>query len=299
MATRGLDQEIDRLYQLPLQEFTASRNALARNAGKDGAGIRGLAKPPLVPWAVNQVYWRQRDVYDALVEAATDMRAAHSAVLSGRRGDLRAAGKAHEEAIEAALKAALSILEDAGQPATEATRQSIATTLRALPAADPPGRLTRALQPGGFETLAGIPIRKAPPTRAQQTTPHTGNAASKEATPAGKNRTAAQVREIARAKETVASTERAVRLAEHAARREEFEAARAAREAARAARDVDVARDAVTAAESALAEAERGAAAALRTQQGAERRAREADEALASARSRADAARRKLDDLSR
>ena len=38
--------QIDRLYQLPLDEFTAARNALAKEAGAAGAQIRTLQKPP-------------------------------------------------------------------------------------------------------------------------------------------------------------------------------------------------------------------------------------------------------------
>ncbi|MEP6594233.1 MAG: hypothetical protein ABJC51_11100, partial [Acidobacteriota bacterium] len=63
MAPRRLDAEIDRLYQLPPEEFTAARNALAKSAGTEAAAIRQLAKPPLAAWAVNQVYWQQRDLY--------------------------------------------------------------------------------------------------------------------------------------------------------------------------------------------------------------------------------------------
>ena len=50
-----LDVEIDRLYQLPLDEFTDARNALAKAAGKNGAKVRGLRKPPVAAWAINQV----------------------------------------------------------------------------------------------------------------------------------------------------------------------------------------------------------------------------------------------------
>ena len=50
------------------------------------------------------------------------------------------------------------MLQEGGHPATDATRQAILTTLRALPSDEPAGRLTRALQPGGFEMLAGLSI---------------------------------------------------------------------------------------------------------------------------------------------
>ena len=134
-----------RLYQLPLDEFTAARNALAKASGAAAAEIRALQKPPVAAWAINQVYWRGRPAFHALTAAAAALRAAHTAVVTGKKADLRAAGKAHEDALEAVVKLAIAILRDAGQPATDATRQAIATTLRALPAStDPPGRLTQS-----------------------------------------------------------------------------------------------------------------------------------------------------------
>jgi hypothetical protein len=158
VSSRRVETEIDRLYQLPPADFTAARNALAKEAGADGAGIRALAKPPLAAWAVNQVYWKRRDVYDALIAASNDLRKLHKAVLSGRHADIREAGRTHDAAVDAALKAAIAILRDDGHPATDATRQAIVTTLRALPSDESPGRLTRTLQPGGFEMLAGLSI---------------------------------------------------------------------------------------------------------------------------------------------
>jgi hypothetical protein len=149
MPATSLEPEVDKLYQLPLEEFTAARNALAKDAGADRHEIRSLQKPPVPAWAVNQLYWKRRPVYDALIEAASTLRTAHKAVLSGKRTDLRAAGKEHEDAIENALKAALALLIESGNPATDATKQAIATTLRGLPSEEPPGRLTRTLQPGG------------------------------------------------------------------------------------------------------------------------------------------------------
>lgn len=277
-----LDAEIAALYQLPLADFTAARNALAKQAGAKAAEVRALAKPPVAAWAVNQLFWKQRDSYDALAGAASDLRAAHAAVLGGKRGDVRSAGKSHEEAIEAALKATLAILRDAGQPVTDATRQAIATTLRALPGPEPPGQLTRTLQPGGFEMLAGLPLRSkvglpgivakapAPAPPAPKAAPERLDAAAQR-----------------RAKEAAAEAEREARLAEHAFRREEFEAARAAREAEKAAKSVAAARDAVKEAEEVLEEAERVAKGAAEAKEGAEQRARDAHDALSAARERA------------
>src|SRR5262249_56938019 len=81
-------------------------------------------------------------------------------VLAGKAGDVRALTAAHNDAVEAALKTTLDLLAGAGHPQTDSTRQAIVTTLRALPSDEPPGRLTRALQPAGFEALAGLSIAR-------------------------------------------------------------------------------------------------------------------------------------------
>jgi hypothetical protein len=296
MPAARLEDEIARLYQLPLSDFTAARNMLAKRAGARAAEIKSLAKPPLPAWAVNQVFWQDRATYDRLLEAAADVRAAHAAVLAGKRTDVRASGRAHEEAIEAALKSALAIVREAGHPATDATRQAIATTLRALPGDEPPGRLSHTLQPGGFEVLAGLPVKSAPERgagaargkaagpNAPAPEPQKKPAKSREAPADTRDRERERERE--RTKEARATAEREVRLAEHTARREEFEAARAAREADKATRAVTEARRAVEDAEAALAEAEQAARAAREAKEAADARTGEADAALQAARDR-------------
>ncbi len=52
------DSKIDALYQLPLEQFTEKRNALAKElSGTAGKQVKFLAKPPAPIWAVNQLYW--------------------------------------------------------------------------------------------------------------------------------------------------------------------------------------------------------------------------------------------------
>jgi hypothetical protein len=291
MAARKTDADIDRLYQLPLDEFTSARNALAKEAGADGAEIRRLQKPPLPAWAVNQVYWRDREVYERLIETAEGVHRAHSAVLAGRQGDLRATGKAHEQALEAALKSALGILEEAGHPASDATRHAVHTTLRSLPGPDPPGRLTGTLQPSGFEQLAGIPVRGKPQEKPHAAKPEAAPAAAPAARQKDREKPASvDPRELRRAKDAAAAASRTLKEAEHKARREEFEAARAARDAEKAVRAVEQAREAVAGAERALAEAEREAVAAAKSRDSIERASREAADALEAAREKNDAA---------
>lgn len=292
----GIDAEIERLYQGPLEDFTATRNALAKQAGKRGGEIRALDKPSVAAWAVNQLYWHRRPVYDALVEAAQDLRRAHAAVLAGRTGDVRGAGKAHDERVGPALDAALQLLSESGHPVTDATRQAIATTLRALPGDEPPGRLTRTLQPGGFEALAGLSIRgaKAPAIPKPTATPRAAPERGKRA-----NESARDTKALARARDALAAASRALKLAEHGAQREEFERVRAARDADKAVKSTAAARTALEEAEEALRSAEATATAATRKKEAAERRAQQAQETVEGARATVAEAQSDLDALSK
>ena len=160
------DEEIDRLYQLPLDEFTPARNALAKARGGKDPAVKTLQKPSVPAWAVNQLYWRERAVYDRLVKAAERLRDAHRKVLAGKAADLREAESEHREAVRGALDRARAVLGDGGQAATQATMIAIGETLEALPSDDPPGRLTRPLKPLGFEALSGVSARPAGAPRA-------------------------------------------------------------------------------------------------------------------------------------
>jgi hypothetical protein len=171
MARRSNDQQTDRLYQLPLSEFTPARNALAKELGGEaGKQVRTLPKPSTSAWAVNQLYWRDRGTYDALVTASEKLRAAHRAVLGGRKADLRAADAEHREALKAALTSTLRLLGESDQNVSSAAQTEIARTLESLPVAQPAGRLSKPLQPGGFEALQGMPVRgqKAPAPAARE-----------------------------------------------------------------------------------------------------------------------------------
>ena len=276
-----LDGELDRLFQLPLNEFTTARNALAKGAGAEGAAIKALPKPPVAAWAINQLFFKDRDRYEALVAAATELRRTHKAVLEGKAADLRTAGREHDVAIEAALKSTVALMKEAGQPVTDATRQAILNTLRALPADEAPGRLTRTLSPGGFEMLAGITVKPGAKAPARLTAVP---AAARGPATAGRTADAKADRDAARSRERRAALERAVRDADQRARQAEFEAARAAREVSKADDRVERARKAVEEAQAELESAEASAATAAKARETADRRARDARSALDKAR---------------
>lgn len=285
MGSRALETEIDELYRLPLEEFTPARNALAKGAGAEASRIRSLTKPPIAAWAVNQLYWQHGDVWNNLIAAADNARKAHRAVLAGRGGDVRAAGKVHEEAVENALKTTLALLASARHPATDATRHAIGTTLRALPAEEPPGRLTSALQPAGFAMLSGFQVA-AGPARASKPAPEPPAAKAAGSAPASK----VNAKALTRAKHQAAATAQALRDAENAARREEFEKVRTEREEKRAAEAVEKAREAVARADAELEQAETAAKKAIELRRAAAKRAVAAQNAVSEARDLAQSA---------
>jgi hypothetical protein len=155
MATPELDTQIDRLYQLPLDEFTAARNALAKDLKRPT--IKDLEKPNIAAWAVNQLYWKEHSAYEQLTQAAERLRAEHHKLLTGKVANIREVETAHRDAIRAAADKIKSLLKDGGHAGTEATLAAVQETLEALPSDDHPGRLSRPLKRAGFEALAGIP----------------------------------------------------------------------------------------------------------------------------------------------
>lgn len=160
----GLDTAIDELYQKPLDQFTAARNALAKTlSGADAAAVRQLAKPTAVAWAVNQLHWRARSVFERLRQSGEKVRAAQIAALKGKGADVRAAAETHRRAVADAAQHAAQLAAGAG---SRPDADELARTLEALSLAkelpEPAGRLTRALQPAGFEALAGVTPAAAP-----------------------------------------------------------------------------------------------------------------------------------------
>jgi hypothetical protein len=149
----ALDAKIDQLYQLALDEFTAARNALAKSlTGADAALVKTLVKPTVVPWTVNQVYWRARPVYDRLLKNGEKLRTAQVSALEGRHVDVAAASDAHRRAIADAVREAERVCKGT-RPLLTQTFEALSLTVTPP---EPHGRFTQELQPAGLEALAGI-----------------------------------------------------------------------------------------------------------------------------------------------
>ncbi len=167
----ALETHIDALYALPLANFTEARNALAKSlAGEERARVKRLEKPTVVAWAVNQIYWHERSAWNRLVAAGRALRSVQLAALTGTAGDLRDASTAHRTAVSAAVAAAHHVAERHGAhpAADDIARMLGAISLAAEPPAAP-GRFAQAVQPAGFEALAGV-TPTPPPQRPNRPT---------------------------------------------------------------------------------------------------------------------------------
>lgn len=237
MPKSPLDAQIDQLYQLPLDEFTPARNALAKQIGD--AAVKKLEKPNLAAWTVNQLYWRERKTYDAVIRAAAGMRAAYKQMLAGKAADVRAAEEVHKDALSDAKQAARKILEDAGNKGAEAIMMAVAETLDALPGEDPPGRLTKPLRRMGFNVLEGLPISAKAGSAKPKVEPPGKTALVKEPTAKERRANEAEERERAMNKERLRFAEAAEREADAALDRAKRAVERAERTRERIERELE------------------------------------------------------------
>jgi hypothetical protein len=169
----SLDTRIDDLYRLPLGEFTAARNALAKTlSGEEARRVRALVKPTVIPWTVNQLYWHARPVYDRLVKAGGTLREAQLAALKGQDADVRRSAEAHRRALGDAVRRAKELASGGRSSADGDALARMLETLSLMSSPPAPGRLTALVQPAGFEALAGVqpvaPAEKTPADRPAQ-----------------------------------------------------------------------------------------------------------------------------------
>ena len=233
-----LDDQIDQLYQLPLDQFTPARNAWAKGAGPRAAAIKGLEKPIAAAWAVNQLFWRERAIYDELIEASQQLRAAYREQLAGKSPDVRAAEAAQKAAVKRATQIARALLEQDGGKASDAVIDALRETLDILPGADPPGRLTKALKRTGFEALEGFTIAAKPRPEPAKFEPRAAGASKPKLTDADKQARQVVERERDMTRERLRFAEATERDAEAALERARRGVERAERTRERIAREL-------------------------------------------------------------
>src|SRR5205823_13338270 len=139
-----VEQELDRLYALPLDEFTAARNDLVRRLTKAGRGdaadeVKKLAKPSIPVWTANQLARREPGEVRALLRSAEDLRKAQQRALGGKGGsDLKDRLAEQRRAVRALARLGRDILADEGRSVSDAIVERIAKTLDAAALDDGP-----------------------------------------------------------------------------------------------------------------------------------------------------------------
>ena len=129
--------EIDRLYALPLEEFTPERDELAKRLRKEGdaeaaADVKALNKPSVAAWAVNQVQRDRPDDVRNLLDVTEELHRVHRKLSSaGARERLEEAAGMQRDLIRSLVRCAEQLLEAAGHRATDATLGKVADTFRA------------------------------------------------------------------------------------------------------------------------------------------------------------------------
>jgi hypothetical protein len=240
--------DVDELYGLPLEEFTAARNALAKEVGRQGdkagaAEIKRLPKPSKTAWALNQLARRDAAAVEELLESGERLRAAQQQALEGDASRLREATRAEQDQVNRLVDAALAILGADGGAAEERIRR----TLRAA-ANDPDvgellrrGRLVADVETSGFGLDAFFDLALADrPVRRPAERPGSGEGKGKDEDQEAE-RARAEAERQAEARRAAREAERLQKVAHRAHERasrmiEEAEAAeRRAREARRAA----------------------------------------------------------------
>jgi hypothetical protein len=148
------DDELDELYEVKPEEFTALRTKLAAAAKQRGDGdtakqITAARKPTTAAWVVNRLALRDQEIKGRLTGLGERLKEAHTAMDGNRIRELSAEQR---RLVDDAARAAFEEAELA-EP-TGALRDDVTGTLQAA-VADPDvasrlGRLTKAERWSGF-----------------------------------------------------------------------------------------------------------------------------------------------------
>ena len=167
-----VEEAVAGLYRLPLDEFVAARDRLARQlraAGDREAARRvaALRRPSVSAWAANQLAQAAPHAMAELLEVGAALAQAQQDALAGRPGAarrLRSTSAQLRAAISRLSQRAETLLLRAGHAASDATVGRLAATLQAAATGDQPtraalaeGRLAGDLDPAGF----GLPVEAA------------------------------------------------------------------------------------------------------------------------------------------
>ncbi len=274
------EPEVDRLYALPLDQFTPARDALAarlKTAGDsaEATRIKAMRKPTAPAWAVNQLARRYAKQVELLIATSDRLRRAQQELLQGApAGDLWEATLAERSAVGELVKAAEWILTESGLGAGRGALDRVSDTLYAA-ATDPTGRtllrrglIVQEMRRAGFGgDVMGTPTPPARVKSRSATKPAVTSVSKPPKAKAVSGPTAKQILEAER------ESQRARREAERA----ETEAERLERALRKADDDAALARKRAAAAAQVASQARAAASAARREAESARRTAERAE----------------------
>jgi len=178
-AVGDLDAALAALYQLPLEQFVATRDQLARRLRAAGdrttaRQVAALRRPPVSAWTANQLAHAAPNALAELLEVGAALRQAQQDALAGQPGaarQLRTATAQLRAAITRLSTRAETLLVRSGHAASDATLSRLAATLQAAATGDEAtraalaqGRLPGDLDPAGFGLEVGsTPAEPAAP----------------------------------------------------------------------------------------------------------------------------------------
>ena len=234
-----LEDDLDALFKLPLTEFIAARKTVAarlKQAGRisDANRVKALAKPSISAWAVNQIYWKHREAFDELIATGQRFRQAQASGRAGKVADMREALNERRDALSQLSDLASALLRDAGSNPSPETIHRITTTLEGVSAYPSfpddarPGRLTRDVDPPGFDSFASLAPSAGGKkmTEEVRSSPKSGPAAGtrRKAEPAGDTRNSKQAHQAKIAAAKVSLQEAKKLLVEERTRAQRLEA---------------------------------------------------------------------------
>jgi hypothetical protein len=169
-AAVDADEIADELYALPPEQFTAARNARAKEAKAAGnketaAQIAALRKPTVLAWLVNLLVRELPDEIGGFLDLGDALRDA-TATLSGP--ELRQLSGQRHRLVQALVRQARELARQAGYRTTEDVARGLEETLAAA-LTDPAvaeqlraGRLTSGLTATGFPAPSPDAVRARP-----------------------------------------------------------------------------------------------------------------------------------------
>jgi len=161
-----LERELDRLYQLPLSEFTSARDELAKRLRSEGEreradDVKKLGKPNAGVWLVNQLA-RERELdVQRLLRAGESLTKSQATAAAGKSSqNFLQARRDEQQALERLARAAREIAEREGVGGSALAKATETLRAASLTAEGRDllkrGRLSEDLEPPGFEALVGL-----------------------------------------------------------------------------------------------------------------------------------------------